>query len=206
MSGVPQLPITKLQGEADDLYVKSNAPAENSFLSDAIRLNLGCGDKIIPGYINVDMGDERKGKKPDLQADVRDLSMFASDSVDEILTVHLIEHFYFWTLPEVLAEWRRILKPGGKMITETPNLLYACSQIMASPYKAALPDGQTSTWVLYGNPYEKDESMCHHWAFTPQTLTQLFLDNGFDEIRQEPAQYKLREPRDFRVVCIKPKG
>jgi len=178
-------------------------PPINDALFNKVKLNLGCGDKILLGYINVDAQEEIKGKKPELVADVTKLDKFADNSVDEILTVHLIEHFYYWHLPAILAEWKRILKPGGIMITETPNLLFACQEIMKNPFKAALPNGQTSTWVLYGNPYEEDELMCHHWCFTPQTLSQILGEAGFSNIRQEPAQFKLREPRDFRIICEK---
>ena len=31
-----------------------------------VRLNLGCGDKILEGYINVDFAESRKGSKPDM--------------------------------------------------------------------------------------------------------------------------------------------
>ena len=179
----------------------------SDILAGKIKLNLGCGNKILPGYINVDAQEEIKGMKPDLVHDIIDLKdKFADNSIDEILTVHVIEHFYYWYLQDILAEWKRILKPGAVMVTETPNLLFACQQIINNPYKAALPDGQKSTWVLYGNPYEKSELDCHHWCFTPQTLSQLFAEAGFTNIRQEAAQFKLREPRDFRIVCEKPLG
>ena len=169
----------------------------------AVKLNLGCGDKILIGYINVDVAESRKGNKPDLVSDITKLDTFADNSVDEILTVHVIEHFYYWQLDDVLTEWKRVLKPGGVMITETPNLLFACQQILHNPYKAALPNAQMSMWPLFGNPFEEDELMCHKWCFSPQTLIQLFNDSGFVNIRQEDAQFKLREPRDFRVVCQK---
>jgi ubiquinone/menaquinone biosynthesis C-methylase UbiE len=176
-------------------------------LANKVKLNLGCGDKILMGYINVDVAESRKGSKPDLVSDITKLDKFADNSVDEILTVHVIEHFYYWHLPDVLGEWKRILKPGGTMITETPNLLFACQEIMKSPFKAALPNAQMSMWPLFGNPFEQDELMCHRWCFTPQTLNQTLTDAGFVNIRQEPAEYKLREPRDFRVVCQKgPEG
>ena len=37
-------------------------------MSTFVRLNLGCGDKILDGYINVDIVDERAGNKPDIIA------------------------------------------------------------------------------------------------------------------------------------------
>ena len=45
-------------------------------MSTFVRLNLGCGDKILDGYINVDIVDERAGNKPDINCDVRQLTIF----------------------------------------------------------------------------------------------------------------------------------
>ena len=67
------------------------AVAKNPF----VRLNLGCGDKILPGYINIDAAPSRGGKSPDFIADLRDLSKVKAAIVNEILAVHVIEHFYY---------------------------------------------------------------------------------------------------------------
>ena len=62
----------------------------------AVKLNLGCGDKILEGYINIDTASERKERKPDIIADIRDLKKIKTAIADEILAVHVIEHFYYW--------------------------------------------------------------------------------------------------------------
>jgi len=169
-----------------------------------MKLNLGCGNKILTGYTNVDIVDERNGMVPDINCDITDLKVFEDNSADEILTVHVIEHFYYWEIPAVLNEWKRVLKPGGTLITETPDLLNACRVIVADPDMGARPEANMSTWPLYGNPFEKDPLMCHKWLFTPGSLSELLSGVGFVDIRQEPAKYKMREPRDFRIVCNKP--
>jgi SAM-dependent methyltransferase len=203
MSSLPQLPLTRIDETPSKRFTGDGG--QSPLLSNAIRLNLGCEDKILVGYINI--GDRQKGeKKPDLLADITNLHMFADSSVDEIITIHVLQKFYFWQMPAVLQEWRRVLKPGGRLIIETGNLLHACAEIMRHPFNGALPSSQTTMFALYGNPAEQDEKMTNRWCFTPQTLTQILLDMGFDEIRQEAAQFKLREPRDMRVVCVKPRG
>jgi hypothetical protein len=42
--------------------------------------------------------------------------------------------------------------------------------------------------------------MVHRWGYTPQSLARLMQEAGLVNVRQEPAQFKLREPRDMRVV------
>lgn len=172
----------------------------------AVRLNLGCGDKILPGYVNVDVVEARAGKQPDVICDLRELTAFESDSADEVLAVHVVEHFWRWEIEDVLREWMRVLKPGGRMVLECPNLQSACEAFLANPDAGSRPDraGQRTMWVFYGDPQWNDPLMVHRWGYTPRSLAELMESVGLVGARQEPAQYKLREPRDMRVVAEKP--
>ena len=67
-----------------------------------VKLNLGCGDKILPGYVNVDTVTSRAGKQPDVNADIRDLRKIKSSVADEILAVNVVEHFYYWEVIPLL--------------------------------------------------------------------------------------------------------
>ena len=172
----------------------------------SLRLNLGCGDKLLPGYVNVDIAESRRGVRPDVLCDLRRLSAFESDSADEILSVHVVEHFWRWEIADILSEWCRVLKPGGAMIVECPNLATACEELLKDPAgrSGPGPEGQRTMWVLYGDPSWKDELMCHRWGYTPESLSQVMQDAGLVDVRREPAQFKLRDPRDMRVVGNKP--
>lgn len=177
-------------------------------MKDINRLNLGCGDKILDGYINIDVVNERAGMQPDIICDITNLEIFEDDYADEILAVHVVEHFWRWEVVTILNEWVRVLKPGGKMILECPNLISACQEVLKDPQQAALPgqEGQRSMWVLYGDPRWQDPLMVHRWAYTPLSLAQVMFQAGLVELKQEPAQYKLREPRDMRITGLKPIG
>ena len=171
-----------------------------------VKLNLGCGDKILPGYINVDSASSRQGIQPDVVCDIRQLHAFKSNCADLILAVHVIGHFYAWEVLALLQEWKRVLKPGGKIVLECPNLLSACQMILANPEQATAPgsEGRFAMWPLYGDPQWKDPLMCHRWAYTPQSLKLTLQQAGFLNVKQEPAQFKLREPRDMRITGHKP--
>jgi SAM-dependent methyltransferase len=173
---------------------------------ETVRLNLGCGDKLLPGYVNVDVAPSRAGKSPDVLCDLRDLSCFPDDHADEILAVHVVEHFWRWEIEAVLREWVRVLRPGGRMVIECPNLRSACEAFLADSQRGARGDrdGQRTMWVFYGDPQWKDPLMVHRWGYTPESLAALLDSVGLVRTRPEPAKYKLREPRDMRVVGEKP--
>jgi SAM-dependent methyltransferase len=186
--------------------LRGSAGAAHLPLPSPLALNLGCGDKILPGYLNVDVAPARAGKAPDVICDIRRLEPFADACADEVLAVHVVEHLWRWEVVGVLREWARVLKPGGRMILECPNLLSACEALLANPAQAAGPggEGQQTMWVFYGDPAWRDPLMCHRWGYSPQSLAQVMEEAGLVRVRQEPAQFKLREPRDMRLVGEKP--
>lgn len=98
---------------------------------------------------------------------------------------------------------KNILKPGGKLVLECPNILTAAAMLLKEPERAARAegkDGQLAMWPLYGDPAWKDPLMCHRWGYTPATLIDLLKRCGFKQVRQEPAMFKQQDPRDMRVV------
>jgi hypothetical protein len=46
--------------------------------------------------------------------------------------------------------------------------------------------------------------MVHRWGYTPLSLASVMHIAGLIELKQEPAQFKLREPRDMRITGVKP--
>jgi SAM-dependent methyltransferase len=170
-----------------------------------VLLNLGCGDKIIAGYCNVDVAPSRLGKAPDVLCDLHKLT-FDDAAADEIIAVHVVEHFWRWEVLDVLREWVRVLKRGGRMILECPNLISACEHFLVDPDFRCGPgkEGQRSMWVFYGDPSWHDPLMVHRWGYTPASLAALMTEAGLVNVRQEPAQFKLKEPRDMRIVGDKP--
>jgi len=87
-----------------------------------LKLNLGCGDEIIPGFVNIDLYNSNA----DYKMDAYNLTAFDDNSVDYIRSHHVLEHCHFYDGFKVLKEWRRVLKPGGTLALETPDFLGLC--------------------------------------------------------------------------------
>jgi predicted SAM-dependent methyltransferase len=121
------------------------------------------------------------------------------------MALHLIEHFYLWEADDVLQEWRRLLKPGGRLILELPNLEAACRNYLRLKKKKGQSNlAQMAMWPLYGDPSHEDVYMCHHWAYDPDTITELLEANGFEKVQILPPQtHGRRVNRDMRVEALR---
>ncbi len=77
-----------------------------------LRLHLGCGEKHLSDYINIDF---KKTSATDFVCDYTNLS-FPSQSVELIKTYYMIEHLSKDIFSKALHNWWDILIPGGKLI------------------------------------------------------------------------------------------
>ncbi len=137
-----------------------------------LRLNLGCGERPLDGYVNVDF---RSAPHVDVVADARRLP-FDEGSVDEIVSSHLVEHFRRHEFAAVvLPYWRRLLRPGGRLVTACPNWAEMLRRLDAGAM--TLEDFTTVTFGA--QDYSGDD---HFAMYTPATFTDLLVRSGFTAI------------------------
>ena len=85
-----------------------------------MKLNLGCGDKKLSGFINV---DNCKEVQPDILHDLNKFPFpFETGSVELIRMDHVLEHLE--NQVKVLKECYRILKPQGVLLIRCPHASY----------------------------------------------------------------------------------
>jgi len=71
------------------------------------------------------------GPVVDHVCNANDLSRFADDTFDAIYASHVVEHFdYIGELQNTLAEWHRVLAPGGTIYISVPDLDILASLIL----------------------------------------------------------------------------
>lgn len=81
-----------------------------------LKLNLGCGHFVLPGWVNLDIADL---PGVDIVHDLNKLPLpFECESVDEILCDDVLEHLDY---PPLLKECHRILVPGGILRVHVPH-------------------------------------------------------------------------------------
>jgi len=88
-------------------------------MSKKIKLNLGCYDRKIYGFVNVDI---RSDVKPDVIDDAFTLSKFEKNSVDLIYACHMLEHGDYAECKSALKRWHEVLKPGGTLRVAVPDM------------------------------------------------------------------------------------
>jgi predicted SAM-dependent methyltransferase len=144
-----------------------------------IRLNLGSGLTPVPGFVNVDALEDAPGV--DVVADIGGRLPFEDGAADLIYASHLLEHFPTDAVPELLAEWRRVLRPGGALLLAVPDLEVVASMLRKRKGWFTPPH---APWVavIYGG--QKDEYDFHKTGFTAPWLAHLMREAGFGEIER----------------------
>jgi predicted SAM-dependent methyltransferase len=89
---------------------------------------------------------------------------FKDEVFDEIYASHIIEHFDFIKGFDVLSEWRRVLKTGGKLTVETPDFLGLCRRFINES-----EEGRVNLYAhIFGNPWSPTNM--HKFLYTASQL------------------------------------
>jgi predicted SAM-dependent methyltransferase len=139
-----------------------------------LRLHVGCGGRVLPGYTHVDVVPH---EHVDIIADVRRLpESFDEGSVDEIYACHVLEHVSRHEVADVLAGMYRILAPGGTLRIAVPDIGKAM-QMYVDKRVRLFPDLYGLLWGGQRSPHD-----FHHAGFDSETLREMMRREGFESI------------------------
>ena len=164
-----------------------------------LKLNLGCGPNLKPGWVNVDLSPEA-----DLQLDLREPLPFDDRSVAMIYSEHFFEHLEYanvfesgaWSgleLPghpsEVLALLReslRVLMPGGIFSVALPDAervirAYAAGDADVFDIDARSHPGWCDTPMHHVN-FTFRQGREHRYAYDGDTLVRILQGVGFARV------------------------
>lgn len=154
-----------------------------------IQLHLGCGKRILPGFLHVDLDNY---PHIDLASNVADLSVIPDASVDLIYACHVLEYFDFLEVEAVLKEWCRVLKKGAVLRVSVPDF----DKVIEVYQK--YDDMKLLYGFLYGRYAQAEsdhEPIYHRMIFTHKTLKENLLKAGFESM--QPYDWKETIHKDY---------
>jgi predicted SAM-dependent methyltransferase len=173
-----------------------------TIVDNKVKLNLGCGHKLWDGFINIDHPDGNySGAEPDVKCDIKHLP-FEDNYADEIHAIHVIEHIYLWEVEATLKEWLRVLRPGGLLVLELPNLEKVTYHLVKGIQEGRMVMART-LWALFGNPEYENIPMLHKWCYFPSDMIDRLKRAGFDQMAFKEPQFH-KPDRDMRIEAQKP--
>lgn len=172
---------------------------------DGLRLNVGCGSRTLSGYFNCDIERNPDAPRdPDLLCDAKEIPL-PDGCAKELMAIHVFEHFYRWQVDAVLVEWKRLLRPGGLLVLELPNLVKCCENYLSGRMKGGKHPDQLARWGIYGDPRTGNHWMSHPWGWSPEELQALLEQHGFTKVKHLTTVYHPagRNHRDMRIEARK---
>ena len=160
-----------------------------------IKLNLGCGRDYKPGFVNIDFYDKTVCDKT---APITHLG-YSENSVDLIEANQLLEHIGYVQSIYALSEWFFILKPGGHLVIETPDIAKSFRKYLQT--KSLKARKEVLNWIFGHETPGYNHVFCYDFA----CLNELLVKIGFANIKLEQQRTHLYEP-GMRVNCMKPRN
>jgi predicted SAM-dependent methyltransferase len=143
-----------------------------------LKINYGCGETKLKGFVNVDI---EKKVKPDLVCDLRKHPFpFKPETIDIIQCIHNIEHIEQVHWPVIFGEFWRVLKPGGLLYLAYPEF-ERCAKNFLENHK-----GQRNFWraTLYGRQLYPGDY--HVVPMVTGEVVSYLSDAGFNNIKSTP--------------------
>jgi predicted SAM-dependent methyltransferase len=136
-----------------------------------MKLHLGCGNKIIPNFINIDILPSSSDVMTD---NVATLQKINDETVELIYACHVLEHFGRHEYLNVLRCWHKKLKSGGKIMIAVPDFNAAA--------RWYLKNGRLEDVLGLISGGQKNEYDFHKVIFDFETLRGNLESMGFTDI------------------------
>lgn len=149
---------------------------------DLVKKNLTTVDKYYKHKVTrADIESNKLHTKKivvDVFADARNLP-FPNNSLDEIYCVQIFEHFTYPEGEKVLKHWHSLLKSGGLLHIDVPDLDETIRKYLKAK---TIKDKQWYIRLLYGS--QKNDFGIHKAMYSKQMLKSLLKRHGFSKIHK----------------------
>lgn len=171
-----------------------------------MKLFLGCGPLPIHPYhyqfindswvfIDLYVDDPKIVKM-----DARRLE-YNDEEADEIYSSHLLEHLETAEIISTLAEWWRVLKRGGKLRLNVPDMEWAAKCLLGQEKSSYFDTPQKILEIFYGS--QSHEGEFHKTGFTDYILKNYLEITGFVDIEIK-KKYEAHDMNCLLATAQKP--
>ena len=164
-----------------------------------LSVNVGSGGKGLPGWVNIEL---RRQPDTTLCLDIRHPLPLADASVGRMLAEHVVEHIDFrQDIPRVLADWHRVLHPGGVLRIIVPDIKRMVEAYVAGDEARwlelgwnlrSMPSDIHTPMHILNHTFNQDGE--HLFAYDFETLSLVLRRAGFKTIEQMSYRHS-RDPR-----------
>ena len=164
-----------------------------------LKLHLGCGPHLLPGWVNIDLALTRDILAAELPGGLR---RFQDDSTRLIYASHVLEHIeYPIQAREFARECHRILAPGGIARIVVPDIeLIIGAYARGDDEFFAIQAGMHPAWCttkLEHLMYAVQQDGRHKYGFDFDTASKLLLEAGFNKVVR--SDFGASESHELRV-------
>ncbi len=146
------------------------------------KIEIGSGLNKRPGYETCDV---RNIPGVDHVCAADNLP-FTDETIDEVYSRHVIEHFTLKEFIKTLAEWNRVLKVGGEVYIICPNLMWHLKQILEGTHASFYTKdrGSNARYWGFGSLFgwQQDDYDIHKFGYYFELLQDILHEAGFERI------------------------
>lgn len=160
------------------------------------RLHIG-GNEARPGW---EILDVRPGPDVDHVGDAVDLRRFADGAFAEVYASHVLEHFdYVDALPAALAEWWRVLAPGGVLRLSVPDLDTLAHLLLQRRQLDVNQRFQVMRMLFGGHAHEHDH---HRVGLNDEFIAAYLQRAGFARIERVARHGLFADASEITMVGV----
>ncbi len=151
--------------------------SEKSTSLGSKKLEIGAGSKPKPGYLHHDI---RPLNDIDIVCDARKFPDELYETFDEVYASNILEHFNRFEVRDVLKEWTKLVRPGGKIEIIVPDIREISRQFVEGYI-----DIEFFNYLNYGgNDYEYN---IHKFGFDAALLEKMLKSLYFEVVTSQPG-------------------